>query len=70
MPIPPKRSCDIHTTRICKLFIHSQSQRDLVRSIYIYNRSGIDQFYVFDNAQKVENKNKSKFSLLIQQRKR
>ena len=34
--IPPKRSCDIHTTRICKLFIHRQSQRDLVRSIYIY----------------------------------
>ena len=36
MPIPPIRSSDIHTTCICKLFIHSQSQRDLVRSIYIY----------------------------------
>ena len=39
MPIPPKRSCDIHTTCTCKLFIHSQSQRDLVRSIY----EGVDR---------------------------
>ena len=36
MPIPPIRSSDIHTTCISKLFIHSQSQRDLVHSIYIY----------------------------------
>ena len=28
--------------------IHSQSQRDLVRSIYIYNRSGIDQLIMIN----------------------
>ena len=49
MPIPPKRSCDIHTTRICKLFIHSQSQLDLlfcqprveVTSCFVYKVMGL-----------------------------